>query len=83
MGYSPQCHRESDTTEVTKLNRLLGQFQKGVELGPVRYALFVKNAFDEAANYGDAPPLGAELPGRPRIAVSRPRTVGLELSARF
>ncbi|MBQ1542735.1 TonB-dependent receptor [Caulobacter sp. CCUG 60055] len=55
----------------------------GVELGPVRYALFVKNAFDEAANYGDAPPLGAELPGRPRIAVSRPRTVGLELSARF
>ena len=29
MGYSPQRHRESDTTEVTKLNRLLGQFQKG------------------------------------------------------
>lgn len=55
----------------------------GVEVGPVRYSLFVKNLFDEAANYGDAPPLGAELPGRPRIAVSRPRTVGLELSARF
>lgn len=55
----------------------------GVEVGPVRYSLFVKNLFDEAANYGDTPPLGAELPGRPRIAVSRPRTVGFELSARF
>lgn len=55
----------------------------GVEIASVRYALFVKNLFDKAANYGDAPPLGAELPGRPRIAVSRPRTVGVELSARF
>lgn len=55
----------------------------GVEIGPVRYAVFVKNLFDEAANYGDAPPLGAELPGRPRVAVSRPRTIGFELRAKF
>ncbi|MEM9623682.1 MAG: TonB-dependent receptor, partial [Pseudomonadota bacterium] len=45
--------------------------------------LFARNLTDEIANLADNRSLAAETPGRPRFVVSRPRTVGLELSVYF
>ena len=55
----------------------------GARIGQAEIALFVDNLTDENANFADTPSLGAELPGRPRIASNRPRTVGVDLRARF
>lgn len=45
--------------------------------------LFIKNAFDEAANLADNRSLALEDPRRPRIVVNQPRTIGIEVRARF
>ncbi|MEM7217763.1 MAG: TonB-dependent receptor [Pseudomonadota bacterium] len=45
--------------------------------------LFARNLTNEIANLADNRSLAAETPGRPRFVVSRPRTIGLELSAEF
>jgi iron complex outermembrane recepter protein len=55
----------------------------GAEFGLGRIALFVDNIFDEAANYADIPPLGVQTPGRPRIVVNQPRTIGIEWRRNF
>jgi iron complex outermembrane recepter protein len=55
----------------------------GVQFGSVKATLFVDNVLNEIGNLADVPPLGAEIPGRPRIAASRPRTAGLDLRVRF
>ncbi|MBS0397852.1 MAG: TonB-dependent receptor, partial [Proteobacteria bacterium] len=46
-------------------------------------ALFAKNLANEHANLADNRSIAAELPGRPRIVTNQPRTIGLELRARF
>ncbi len=51
----------------------------GVNQGPLELALFVRNVFDERGVMGDLIPEGAELPGRPRLFVVRPRTAGVQL----
>lgn len=55
----------------------------GVTLGTWDVGLFVENATDEAANLADVPPMAAELWGRPRINVNRPRTIGMEARVKF
>jgi outer membrane receptor protein involved in Fe transport len=55
----------------------------GRAFGIGNLALFVDNVFDEAANYADIPPLGVQTPGRPRIVVNQPRTIGLEWRGDF
>ncbi|MCW3834687.1 TonB-dependent receptor [Sphingomonas canadensis] len=54
-----------------------------VHLEQLDLSLFADNLFDEAANLSDLPSLAIELPGRPRIVSSRPRTIGLEGRIRF
>jgi len=47
---------------------------------------FVDESFsanNDAANLSDVPPLAIELPGRPRIATNRPRTIGVEARLAF
>ncbi|MCB9956870.1 MAG: TonB-dependent receptor [Caulobacterales bacterium] len=55
----------------------------GVEFPVGTVTIFADNLFDEKANYADIPPLGVQTPGRPRIAVNQPRTVGLEWRVKF
>lgn len=55
----------------------------GVTLGEWEVGLFVENATDENANLADVPPMAAELWDRPRIRVNRPRTIGMEVRAKF
>ena len=45
--------------------------------------IFVRNLTDKIANLADNRSLAAEVPGRPRFVVSRPRTIGVEFSANF
>jgi outer membrane receptor for Fe3+-dicitrate len=46
-------------------------------------ALAVQNIFDRQANFADVPPEAIELPGRPRIAVNRPRTLAVDMRVAF
>ncbi|MDR3511677.1 MAG: TonB-dependent receptor [Caulobacteraceae bacterium] len=55
----------------------------GVDVNRVELTLFVDNVFDQHANYADVPPQAIELPGRPRIATNRPRTVGVDARVKF
>jgi outer membrane receptor protein involved in Fe transport len=51
--------------------------------GPLEIALVGKNLADEVANLGDSRSLAAETPGRPRLFVNQPRTIGVEFRQSF
>ncbi len=51
-------------------------FRLGINQGPWQAALFMRNAFNTLGVVGDLLPDGAQLPDRPRLFVTRPRTVG-------
>ncbi|HXQ32263.1 MAG TPA: TonB-dependent receptor [Steroidobacteraceae bacterium] len=46
--------------------------------GPLEIALVGKNLANEVANLGDSRSIAAEVPGRPRLFVNQPRTIGVE-----
>ncbi len=45
--------------------------------------LFADNVTDERANLADSRSIAAETPGRQRLVVNRPRTIGVEARVRF
>jgi iron complex outermembrane recepter protein len=51
--------------------------------GPLEIALVGKNLADEVANLGDSRSIAAETPGRPRLFVNQPRTIGVEFRQSF
>jgi iron complex outermembrane recepter protein len=51
--------------------------------GPFEVALVGKNLANEVANLGDSRSIAAETPGRPRLFVNQPRTVGIEFRQSF
>jgi hypothetical protein len=51
--------------------------------GKLEFALVGKNLGNEQANLGDNRSLAAETPGRPRLIVNQPRTIGIEARATF
>ncbi len=53
------------------------------ERGPYEVAVVGKNLTDEIANLGDSRSIAAEMPGRPRVFINQPRTVGVEFRASF
>ncbi len=55
----------------------------GVASGAWRVALFADNVTNEHVNYSDTTSLAAEVPGRPRYATNRPRTIGIEMGYHF
>jgi TonB dependent receptor len=55
----------------------------GVNQGPWETALFARNLFDKLGEIGDLQPEGAQLPGRPRYFVTRPRTIGIQIKREF
>jgi iron complex outermembrane receptor protein len=54
-----------------------------LQRGPLEVALVGKNLTDELTNLGDNRSIAAEVPGRPRLFVNQPRTVGLEVRQSF
>ena len=55
----------------------------GVDQGPWELTAFLQNVFDKRGLIGDLIPEGAELEGRPRLFVVRPRTIGVQLRREF
>jgi outer membrane receptor protein involved in Fe transport len=55
----------------------------GANQGPWEVALFARNVFNTLGEIGDLMPEGAQLPGRPRYFVTRPRTIGLQVKRDF
>jgi iron complex outermembrane recepter protein len=55
----------------------------GFDRGPFEIALVGKNLANEVANLGDSRSIAAETPGRPRLFVNQPRTVGVEFRQSF
>jgi iron complex outermembrane receptor protein len=51
--------------------------------GSLEFALVGKNLTNEAANLGDSRSIAAEVPGRPRLFVNQPRTIGVEFRTHF
>jgi hypothetical protein len=47
------------------------------------FALVGKNLTNEHVNLGDNRALAAEVPGRPRLVVNQPETIGVEFRATF
>jgi len=55
----------------------------GFDRGPFEIAVVGKNLANEIANLGDSRSIAAETPGRPRLFVNQPRTIGVEFRASF
>jgi outer membrane receptor protein involved in Fe transport len=55
----------------------------GIQQGPWEATLYINNVFDKRGVMGDLLPEGAELAGRPKWFVTRPRTIGLILKREF
>ena len=51
--------------------------------GGFEVALVGKNLANEVANLGDSRSIAAETPGRPRLFVNQPRTIGIEFRQSF
>lgn len=51
--------------------------------GSTELALVGKNLTNEVANLGDNRSIAAEVPGRPRLFVNQPRTIGVEVRTSF
>lgn len=51
--------------------------------GSIELALVGKNLTNEVANLGDNRSIAAEVPGRPRLFVNQPRTIGVEMRTSF
>ncbi len=51
--------------------------------GPMEISLVGKNLADEITNLGDSRSIAAETPGRPRLLVNQPRTIGLDFKRSF
>jgi iron complex outermembrane recepter protein len=51
--------------------------------GTFEVAVVGKNLADEVANLGDNRSIAAEVPGRPRLFVNQPRTIGVEFRQSF
>jgi hypothetical protein len=51
--------------------------------GAFEVAVVGKNLADEVANLGDNRSIAAEVPGRPRLFVNQPRTIGVEFRQSF
>lgn len=73
----------SPTTPLRRPSYAIANLRLGASFGAGEFALFADNVFDEAANYADIPPLGVQAPGRPRIVVNQPRTLGVEWRRNF
>jgi len=51
--------------------------------GSLELALVAKNLTNELTNLGDNRSIAAEVPGRPRLFINQPRTVGIEMRTSF
>jgi hypothetical protein len=51
--------------------------------GRTEFALVGKNLTNETTNLADNRSIAAEVPGRPRLFLNQPRTIGIEFTQHF
>ena len=61
----------------------IADLRAGVRFGNTEYAAFVKNLTNEIANLSDTNAISLQAVGESRVAVSPPRTVGVEFRYRY
>jgi outer membrane receptor protein involved in Fe transport len=61
----------------------IADFRAGVRTGNTEYAVFVKNLTNEIANLSDTNAVSLQAMGESRVAISPPRTVGVEFRYRY
>jgi iron complex outermembrane receptor protein len=83
VGSSLSTLNTSPRTPRTRPSYSLVNLKAGVDVRAWELSLFVDNLFDQQANLADVPSQAIELPGRPRIAINRPRTLGVDARTRF
>jgi len=83
FGYTSDALSRSNSENRLRPSYTVVGARAGLKLQDWELAIFAKNLLNEHANYADVIPLGAELPGRPRFATNRPRTIGAEIRYRF
>ncbi len=87
IGYTYVGNRRSGNINPfqPRLVPAFGLLEANVGLQWSHYEMLLtgKNLTNTIASYGDYVPISAELPGRPRVAIAPPRTIGLELRTHF
>jgi len=71
--YTPEISPEGVFPAYTFVNARIGLQYPNYEL-----SLFANNVTNKQANFGDIQSFAGNLPGRPRYATNRPRTIGLQ-----
>lgn len=61
----------------------LAKVRAGFNLASWELGVFADNIFNEHANLSDVTAVAIALPGRPRIAIVQPRTIGVDIRLRF
>jgi iron complex outermembrane receptor protein len=61
----------------------IADLRAGVRHNKTEYAIFVKNLTNELANLSDTNAIAAQAVGESRVAVSPPRTIGVEFRYRY
>jgi iron complex outermembrane recepter protein len=61
----------------------IADLRAGVKYGRTEYALFIKNLTNEYANLSDTTAVSLQAIGQSRVAISPPRTIGLEFRYRY
>ncbi len=80
-GFARELQQRLDRVSLAVLQSC--QCRLGVTQGPWEVALFARNLFDKLAATGDLLPETAQLPGRPRLFVTTPRTIGIQVRRDF
>ena len=82
IGSSFSSSNASDLSRERPAYRLLDA-RLAVGNGKTEVALVGKNLTNEVTNLGDNRSIAAEVPGRPRLFINQPRTIGIEFIAHF
>ncbi|HVW67749.1 MAG TPA: TonB-dependent receptor [Steroidobacteraceae bacterium] len=82
IGRSYSGNNDPSTPRERPSYRLINA-RLALQRGGFEVAFVGKNLADELTNLGDNRSIAAEVPGRPRLFVNQPRTVGLEVRQSF
>ena len=82
MGSSFSANNSSTSPRKRPAYRLL-DLRIALSNGTTEVAIVGKNLTDEVTNLGDNRSIAAEVPGRPRLFINQPRTIGVEARYSF
>jgi outer membrane receptor protein involved in Fe transport len=82
VGSSFSSSNTSDLSRERPAYRLLNA-RLAISNGSTEIALFGKNLTNEVTNLGDNRSIAAEVPGRPRLFINEPITIGIEIRENF